>query len=71
MKEVKKTRCPSHLQQMFDVSLLVRALDAEQRPSVHLAGLTSLPEGNTARHVVEISDLIAGTPWTTQTHRLT
>ena len=61
----------TNLQQIFDVSLLRLALDAEQRPSVHLTGLTRLPEGNAARHVVEICDFIAGTLWTPQTHRLT
>lgn len=67
----KSTWRPSHLQQVFDVCLFTRALNAEQRPSVHLAGLTSLAKGNTTRHVMEIRDLIAGLLWTPQTHGLT
>lgn len=68
---MKKTRSLSHLQQVLDVSLLGRALDAEQRPSVHLAGLTRLPERNTTCNVVEICDFIAGMLWIIQTHGLT
>lgn len=44
----EETRSPSHLQQILDFSLLVWTLDAEQRPSVHLAGLKRLPERHTA-----------------------
>lgn len=54
-----------HLQQVLDVPLLSRCLDAEQRAAVHLAGLRGLLEGHAAPHVVEICDLVARTPWVT------
>lgn len=66
----QETRSPSHLQQVLDFSLLVWTFDAEQRASVHLAGLKCLPERHTARHVPKVSNLIAGPPRPPQTHRL-
>ena len=64
-------RCASHLQQLLNVSLLAGTLNAEQGPPVHLAGPLRLPEGQAARHVVEVRDLVAGTLGTPGTHRLT
>lgn len=66
----EETRSPSHLQQVLDFSLLVWTLDAEQRASVHLAGLKRLPECHTTRHVPKVSNLIAGPPHPPQTHCL-
>lgn len=68
---LERTRCGSHLQQVLDVSLFRRALDAEKRSSVHLAGLTRLAEGDAARHVMEVRHLIAGTLGPAHTHCLT
>ena len=62
---MKEAGTGSHLQQVFNVRLLSWALDAEQGPSIHLAGPTRLHERDTTCHIMEIGNLIAGTPRTT------